>query len=413
MCPVANGSVFLRGALGDAAGLKHLRRAHVIFDVPTKAVAELELARCRWCDAPLLTARTRGGRTSLAAHEVACLVNPRRRLRPAPSPAAAGVGRGAASPGVEGRDRASAQAAVTDLFSSNRCAWERARRTFLVAIPATAAGWAPFVASAARTLSSPPPALRRAWRLLGADALAWALWLPEQPLAWLWVLLLPTLLLYHPAPGAAASAAPLTHSARAAALLSGDFAAALADRDAGVRRLSPRRASRRTSATARGGAPAGSDGSVTAAQRRALRLVRAGRLSAAARALTAAPVAPRTPAVWAKALGLFPPARPGLATTATVEAEVPAALAAAATFSQTTGVPTALPRAAADEAIRRAPRGSTPGPSELRMEHLRVLGDERQAALAGVVNLLAGEAAVRLVPAVAAHALAGADLLLL
>jgi len=47
------------------------------------------------------------------------------------------------------------------------------------------------------------------------------------------------------------------------------------------------------------------------------------------------------------------------------------------------------------------------------MEHLRALGDEGQASLAGVVNLLAGEAAVRLVPAVAAHALAGADLLLL
>jgi len=47
------------------------------------------------------------------------------------------------------------------------------------------------------------------------------------------------------------------------------------------------------------------------------------------------------------------------------------------------------------------------------MEHLRALGDEGQAALAGVVHLLAGEAAVRLVPAVAAHALAGADLLLL
>jgi len=47
------------------------------------------------------------------------------------------------------------------------------------------------------------------------------------------------------------------------------------------------------------------------------------------------------------------------------------------------------------------------------MEHLRALGDEGQAALAGVVNVLAGEAAVRLVPGVAAHALAGADLLLL
>jgi len=47
------------------------------------------------------------------------------------------------------------------------------------------------------------------------------------------------------------------------------------------------------------------------------------------------------------------------------------------------------------------------------MNHLRALGDEGQAALAGVVHLLAGEAAVWLVPAVPAHALAGADLLLL
>jgi len=47
------------------------------------------------------------------------------------------------------------------------------------------------------------------------------------------------------------------------------------------------------------------------------------------------------------------------------------------------------------------------------MEHLRALGDEGQAALAGVVHLRAGEAAVRLVPAVVAHVLAGPDPLLL
>ena len=405
--------MLLPGALGDAAGLKHLRRAHVLLDVPAKEVAELQLAGCRWCDTPLRTTRTRGSRASLAAHVVACLLNPRRWLRPAPSTAAAGVGQGETLPGVAGRDRPSSPAAATDLFASDLSAWERARRTFLATIPATAAGWAPFVASPARTLPAPPPALRRAWQLLGADALARARRAPEQPLAWLWVLLLPSLLLHHPAPSAAVTAAPLTHSARAAALLSGDFEAALADREVCIWRSNPRPAERQQRPTASGGASAATDGPVTTEQRRALRLVLAGRLSAPARALTAAPVAPRTPAVWTKALGLFPPARPGLATTSTVEAEFPAALAAAAAFSQTHGVPTALPRAAADEAIRRAPRGSAPGISGLRMEHLRALGDEGQAALAGVVILLAGEAAVRLVPAVAAHALAGAELLLL
>jgi len=107
LCPVANCGVLLPSALRDAAGLKHLRRAYVIADVPAKEVAVLELAGCRWCDAPLRTTRTRGGRSSLAAHEVACVANPRRRLRPAPSPTAAGVGRGTASPGVDGRDWAS------------------------------------------------------------------------------------------------------------------------------------------------------------------------------------------------------------------------------------------------------------------------------------------------------------------
>ena len=110
---------------------------------------------------------------------------------------------------------------------------------------------------------------------------------------------------------------------------------------------------------------------------------------------------------------IFPPARPGLATTATVEAEFAAGLAAAAAFAQASGVLTALPRAAVEDAIRRAPRGSVPGTSGFRMKYLPALGDEGQAALTGVVHLLAGEATVWLMPAVAAHALAGADLLLL
>ena len=58
---------------------------------------------------------------------------------------------------------------------------------------------------------------------------------------------------------------------------------------------------------------------MTAAQWCALRLVRAGRLSAAARALTAAPVAFFATAVWHKARSLLLPARPGLASVAYVE----------------------------------------------------------------------------------------------
>jgi len=47
------------------------------------------------------------------------------------------------------------------------------------------------------------------------------------------------------------------------------------------------------------------------------------------------------------------------------------------------------------------------------MEHIRTLGWEGQADVAAVVRLLAGEAAVSRVPPLAAHALAGANLLLL
>jgi len=80
-------------------------------------------------------------------------------------------------------------------------------------------------------------------------------------------------------------------------------------------------------------------------------------------------------------------------------------------FGRASGVPRVLSREAVVDAIRRALRGSAPGPSGLRMKHLRALGDEGQAALAGVVRLLADEKAERLVTPLAAHALAGAGLL--
>jgi len=96
-----------------------------------------------------------------------------------------------------------------------------------------------------------------------------------------------------------------------------------------------------------------------------------------------------------------------------VEGGLPAELEAAATFGRPSGVPSVLPREAVADVIVCAPRGSAPGPSGSRTEHLRALGDEGLAAPAAVVRLLAGEAAERLIPPLAAHALARADLFLL
>jgi len=59
-----------------------------------------------------------------------------------------------------------------------------------------------------------------------------------------------------------------------------------------------------------GGLPAAS----TRAQRRAMKLVRAGRLSAAALALGSGTPAPRTAAVWDKAVALLPRASSAAAT---------------------------------------------------------------------------------------------------
>jgi len=180
-----------------------------------------------------------------------------------------------------------------------------------------------------------------------------------------------------------------------------------------VWRSTPRRSGTGTRPNDQASGAPGTPARVPAAQRRALRLVGAGRLSAAARALTAAPVAPGTPAVWDKARSLFPPARPGPASRAFVEGAFPAELEAEATYGRASGVPRMLLGEAVADAILRAPRGSARGLSGLRMEHLRALGDAGQSALAGVVRLLAGEEAELLISPLAAHALAGADLLLL
>jgi len=63
--------------------------------------------------------------------------------------------------------------------------------------------------------------------------------------------------------------------------------------------------------------------------------------------------------------------------------------------------------------IRSAARGSAPGHSSLRMEHLWALAEDGRHALVGVVQLLASDVATSLVPTVAGHALAGAELPLL
>jgi len=264
------------------------------------------------------------------------------------------------------------------------------------------------VASGARTLHHVPSALFGAWRSLGAEALNWVRREPQRKSAWLWFLLLPSLMLHAPVLSAASSGVspPLSHEVRVAAIMGGDFDACLADRNASVwRPCIARRAGARHSTALRD--------ALVAARRRAVRLARVGRLSAAARALRADPPAPQTPAVDRKARGLLPPAVPDLATPASIKAGFPAELARAAEHGRRSAVPAAVPCDAAVLTIRTAPGGSSPGPSGTRMEHLWVLGEEGRDALVSVVLLLTGETAATRVPAVATHALAGADLLLL
>ncbi|GAB0498702.1 hypothetical protein MMPV_010049 [Pyropia vietnamensis] len=276
-----------------------------------------------------------------------------------------------------------------------------------------------------------PAALLPAWRRLMAEALDWARTEPEREHAWLWLLLLASMLLHQPSASSlpARRGACDSHAARAVAVLAGEFGAALAARDAGIwRPLSdpgppPRIPS--TPGCGDAGAPAPLPAApwlaggpsppprATSAQRRALRQARHGRLSAAARTLLSEPPAPRTPAVWAKAQQLFSPSSPDLATAASVEAAFPDELAALAAAAGQLAVPRTVSRDTVTLAIRAAPRGSSPGPSGLRVEHPWALAEGGREALVGVVLLLTGEAAVTRVPSVARTALAGADLLLL
>jgi len=110
---------------------------------------------------------------------------------------------------------------------SDHAAWVRARKDFLQRVAPVGASWAPLIASGARTVAHVPGALVGAWRELAADALDWVRRQPEHGRTWLWLLLLPSLLLHAPcsAPADARDRPPppLPHKARAAALTRGDF----------------------------------------------------------------------------------------------------------------------------------------------------------------------------------------------
>eukprot|EP00168_Porphyra_purpurea_P007278 TRINITY_DN1905_c0_g1_i1.p1 TRINITY_DN1905_c0_g1~~TRINITY_DN1905_c0_g1_i1.p1 ORF type:complete len:559 (+),score=61.63 TRINITY_DN1905_c0_g1_i1:580-2256(+) len=261
--------------------------------------------------------------------------------------------------------------------------------------------------------------------------LRWVLRAPEHGHAWLWLHLLPTLLLHVPARGVGRGRGPkaLSRAARLAAILDGRFGDALADRDVGVWRT-------RLPGTVDGGRGGAlpvlgrrGGGSAPAAptsphlnkrQRRALRRLARGQVGGCMQTLTGDAVAAESDAVLHKARGLFPPATPDLATAESVAATFRDGLAAATAFGEaeaiapaTAVVPPALDSATIVAAIRSAARGKAPGPSGLRMEHLWALHPAGRDALVRVVQLLASAAAVDKLPPVVRRMLASGNLLLL
>jgi len=406
-------------------GLTHLHQCHLLRDVPAATAANHELDGCRWCHRPFRSVRGSTGRSSLTAHAAQCARNPRKRfareaaaaaVRRETAAAAAG-GSSAAGGAVRGGStaasavRGAAAAAATGLtngvaasapvgggpggqggeadrlFSSSFSAWTRRREGFLRRVAPTPDDWAPLVASGARTAAHGVGG-----GVVGPDggrvgvgrAGAWAaprlavaappaLPPPPRPRR------RPHRRLPPPPPGVWRPAAR---------------GAAVADRRGGRRAVAPNLRA-------------------TSAQRRALRQVAAGRLSTAARSLVAEEAAPQTGAAWAKACALFPPATPALATRASVQAASPSELAEAAAFGARRGAPPGVTRDGVSAVEREAPRGKAPGPSGLRVEHLRALGAAGRDALGGVLVLFAGPAGASRVPSGAARALAGTDLLLL
>ena len=406
LCPATGCTVVLPDGVRSRRGYALLRGAHVVGDLPPGVAAEYGLAGCRWRQRLFRSARGRGERSSLASHESRCAGNPHRflpRAAAAAAPAAAPPpGAGAPAPDAGG---------VDSLFVGDHAAWVCARGQCLQRVAPAGAPWAPLIASGARTVAHAQGAVVGAWRALAADALDWVRRQPAHSGAWLWLLLFPSLLLHAPCRTPADAPdrpqPPLPHKARAAALMRADFVATLADRNAGVWRPGwARPVPEGGEADRRGGGRAAAP---TRAQRCALKLVRAGRLSAAAQALGSATPAPRTAAVWDKAVALFPPTSSASATPASVAADFSAALAGADDFGKRPIVPRAIPRMTVVDAVPGVPKGSAPGPSGLRPEHLWALSAVGQAALLEVLLLLCGDAAVSRVPAVVRHALAGAD----
>jgi len=129
---------------------------------------------------------------------------------------------------------------------------------------------------------------------------------PQHLRALLWLLSLPFPLLHRPAPGAQGDTQAISHAARAAAVLGGDFAMARADRDAWVRRRL--RGSLAAGLRGRRGPDVAHQASSPAAQLQALSFLRGNRLSAAASPLLATPLAPQTDAMAAGRCSVGAPA---------------------------------------------------------------------------------------------------------
>lgn len=208
----------------------------------------------------------------------------------------------------------------------------------------------------------------------------------------------------------------MTHAARAAAVLDGKFHAVLVDRDAGVWR-DPLPSAQRPRPPHQ--APVGTIDTflfpTTLSRpvgRRVLRMGRKRRLGAAIRVLTGGPEVFQTLALWTKALGHFPTAIPDMATSEGIVIVHADVLADAERFGAVNGQQT-LRAATVVAAVRAAPRGFPPGASGLRMEHHWALDQGGRDALVDVVLLLASSTAVYVVPQMATHALAGANLILL
>jgi len=226
-------------------GFTHISRAYKIGELTATAAADLGLGGCRYCQRAYRTARRRG-RSSLSAHEALCDGNPRKQ-RAVAARAAAAAAAAAAAPPAAGAAAAAGPAEggaapdpgdVANLFEVDRAAWVAARDAFLLRGAPATADWAPLAASGARTTKHVPSALLGAWHTRAANAVDWVRRQPEHAKAWLWLLLLPALLLHAPARAPADAPdrprPPLFHANRAAAVLRGDFVAALADRNARI-----------------------------------------------------------------------------------------------------------------------------------------------------------------------------------